>query len=234
MPLACIVPTRLRWRPWLVHQLDLLAPQLAADDAIVIVCDCDTMPPEVFEQAREQFGPRLTIVQLSYARADVPDGCVNRARRAGVAVTPLTHDVVEVDDHDPLERNALASIRTAFEAGADYVLSGRNRQQAIIEGPDRRLLLEVWPSFVSSYTPGAFARCELEPIAPRAIRRSLWEKLGGWNDAWPQGDLAMAQRAEAIGAKIECLMVPLATVTVDADSVSGQYRGQRPEPAEAG
>lgn len=229
MPLAVCIVTRRRWTPWLVHQLDLLAPQMASDDAMVLVVDCDTIPEDVFEQARDQFGSRLTIVQLSYARPEVPDACINRARNVGGAMAPAGYDLVEVDDHDPLATFALEQIREAFDAGAEYVF-GSYHQQAVLVMPDRREMTETWPDIVHQYTPGAFGRGEIDAIGLRAIKRGLWHKLGGWSETiWPCADKELAVRAEQAGAKIVCLAACLCTVTIDATSLSGEYRGVRPE-----
>jgi len=169
---------------------------------------------------------RLVWVDLNYARPVPPVACVNAARNAGAALAPAGCDLVEVDDHDLLEPLALAQIRHAFASGCDYVF-GDFHQQAIVESPDGRSVLETWPDVKHDYRPGGFTRGEIEAIGVRAIRRELWDRLGGWsNKVWPCADYDFATRAEAVGANIICLDQPLCTVTVEAESLSGEYRGE--------
>ncbi len=233
MPLALITPTRRRWH-WLARQAKILAEQLDPADRWIVVCDDDRPPANVWEEIEDHLGhQRLVLVCLRYARPIPPAACVNRARNVGAAMAPADYNIVEVDDHDLLEPFALSQIRHALEAGYEYVF-GDFHQQALIELSDGRAVLEAWPDVKHDYRPGGFARHEIEAIGVRAIQRSLWERLGGWrNDVWPCADYDFAQRAEADGAQIVCLEQPLCTVTVEAESLSAEYRGGSKEKGES-
>jgi hypothetical protein len=223
--LALITPTRCRWQ-WLTHQADIVAAQLDHDDRWIVVCDGEGPPADAWGEIEGRIGrERLVLLSLGYARQVPPAGCVNRARNAGAALAPPGYDLVEIDDHDLLETSALERIRQAFAAGADYVF-GNFHQQALVELPDGRAVLEAWPDVKHDYRPGDFTRHEIEAIGVRAIRRLLWDRLGGWSSTvWPCADYEFAQRAEAAGARIVCLDEPLCTVTIDPESMAASYRG---------
>jgi hypothetical protein len=231
--LSIITPTRRRWH-WLARQAEILAGQLGPADRWIVVGDNDGPPADAWNDVARKVGhERLILIDLSYARPVPPAGCVNVARNAGAALAPAGCDIVEVDDHDLLEPFALSEIRHAFEAGYDYVFADFH-QQALVELPDGRAAIETWPDVKHDYRRGGFARHEIEAIGVRAIRRELWDRLGGWsNTVWPCADYDLAQRAEAAGARVVCLEQPLCTVLIDPESLSaenrrGGYEGESP------
>lgn len=217
----------------LYEQAVRLAPQMHPEDCWVVVVDNDVPPQgKLFDQINGMIGAeRLHWVLLQYLRQSVPVACVNHARNVGGAMAPAGFDIVEVDDHDLLENDALEQIREAFDNGADYVYGGYHQRTFIYGHPSGKIMVEPWVDVIRSYSPGGFERNDLgsDGIGPRAIRRSLWDNLGGWSlDVWPQADKDFALRAERSGAQIHCIEKPLCTVTIDADSLSGEYRGVNP------
>ena len=231
MNLAIITPTRRRWKA-LEEQAIRLAPQLGVEDRWIIVIDQDHSPSsQVVERFNQLIGiERLVWCLLCYQRSDPPVACVNRARNVGAALAPPGYALVELDDHDLIDKYALSEIRHALEAGADYVFGGY-KQRALFPTAGGKVLIEIWPDITRSYSPGGFARDEMgaDAIGLRAIRRELWDKLGGWRlDVWPCADKDFARRAERAGASIVCLELPLCTVTIEGDSLSAEYRGRNP------
>ncbi|HEV3006477.1 MAG TPA: glycosyltransferase family A protein [Pirellulales bacterium] len=224
--LALITPTRGRWQ-WLTRQAEIVAAQLHEHDRWIVVCDNDWPPADVWDEIEGRIGhEQLVSIALNYARPVPPVACVNRARNSGAAMAPPSYDIVEVDDHDLLKPGALERIRGAFAAGADYVF-GDFHQQALVELPDGRAVLESWPDVKHVYLPGGFTRHEIEAIGVRAIRRELWDRLGGWSETvWPCADYDFAQRAEAAAARIVCLVEPLCTVLIDPESLAANFRGR--------
>lgn len=235
MNLAVITPTRRRWQA-LEEQAARLAPQLGPDDRWIIVIDQDHSPSgRLVEQFNQWIGAeRLVWCLLCYLRPDPPVARVNHARNAGAALAPPGAHIVELDDHDLIENYALSEVRRAFDAGYDYVFGGY-KQRALFQAPGGKLLSETWPNVAHAYSPGGFARNDLgaDGIGLRAVRRELWNKLGGWRlDVWPCADKDFARRAEQSGAQIICLEMPLCTVTIEGDSLSAEYRGQNPTSSE--
>jgi len=217
----------------LYEQATRIAPQLEPDDCWVIVVDGD-IPPQgkLLTAINSLIGEhRLYWVLLHYLRQAVPVARVSHARNVGGAMAPAGFDIVEVDDHDPVEPKTLELVRKAFDDGADYVF-GNYRQRSFIYGhPSGRVMVEPWQDVRRSYSPGGFERNDIgaDGIGLRAIRRSLWDKLGGWSlDVWPQADKDFALRAERAGASIACLPEFLCTVTIEPDSLSATYRGINP------
>jgi hypothetical protein len=144
-------------------------------------------------------------------------------------LAPVGAALVEIDDHDLVESHALDEFRLALANDYDYVF-GWHRQQAVLAGPQGRDYLEPWPDVRHQYIRGGFERGEIDAIGPRGIRRSLWDKLGGWDpNVWPRADKDFAIRAERAGAAIACLELPLATVTIEPDSLSAVFRGHAPQ-----
>lgn len=232
MSLAIITPTRRRMHA-LYEQAIRLAPQLRDDDCWVIVIDQDEPPQgKMLDKFNQLIGEtRLHWCLLHYLRSSVPVARVSHARNVGVAMAPAGFDIVEVDDHDPIEPNALELIRSAFDDGADYVFGGYHQRSFIYGHPSGRVMVEPWVDVTRSYAPGGFERNDLgsDGIGLRAIRRSLWDRLGGWSlSVWPQADKEFALRAERAGANIRCLPDFLCTISIDADSLSGQFRGVNP------
>lgn len=216
--LAILTPTRGRWDQ-LLEQAQTLKPQLGHDDLWIIGCD-----RSADEDAAIQIAFMIEPRQNCWIHFDyLHESNVNRLRNALAAFAPPTHDIVELDDHDTIAPHALSEIRHALEAGYDYVF-GWHRQVVAIEQPDGSLQDEVWPTVERDYTPGAFARHEYDAIGLRAIRRSLWDKLGGWGTRFPGGHYDLAQRAEALGARIVCLQTSLCAVRVEPEhSICGLY-----------
>lgn len=235
MKLAIVTPTVGRWW-WLKQQAAALAPQMQDGDVWIVAVDNVEADNEAVKQITELVGfERMIWLTLNYACGGHPVGCVNRARNAATAMAPLDCDIVEADDHDILEPDALARIRDALAFGnvavADYVFASFH-QQAVIDTPGGRQLLEPWPDVVHDYKPYSFCRRDIEAIGVRAFRRYLWDRLGGWNqDTWPCGDYDFAQRVECGDYRIACLPEPLCTVTIEPLSLSAIYRGQSPEVA---
>lgn len=225
--LAIVTPTRRRWH-WLSEQANRLAGQLHGDDRWIVAIDNDRPPPGVRNEIEHQVGKsRLVWLECHYARPNPPAACVNRLRNAATALASSTAAVMELDDHDLLEPYALSEIRAALEAGYDYVF-GWHCQQAVVESPDRATTIARWPDVRHCYSPGAFERGEIEVIGVRAFTRELWNRLRGWStEVWPGGDYDFALRAERAGARIACIEQPLVTVTVEAESLSAEYRGGR-------
>lgn len=232
MSLAIVTPTRQRMHA-LYEQAVRLAPQLKDDDCWIIIVDADQFPyGKLFEGIVNMIGEqRLYWCCLHYLRSSVPVARVNYAHNAGVAMAPAGFDIVEVDDHDQIEPNALELIRSAFDDGADYVFGGYHQRSFIYGHPSGRVMVEPWVDVTRTYSPGGFVRNDLgsDGIGLRAIRRTLWDRLGGWSlSVWPQADKDFALRAEYAGANIRCLPDFLCTVSIDADSLSGQFRGVNP------
>jgi hypothetical protein len=225
--LAVITPTRRRWH-CLSEQANRLASQLHADDHWLIGTDNDRPPAHIRATIERLIGQeRLMWIECRYARPNPPVACVNRLRNATTALAPSTAGIVELDDHDLLEPYALSEIRAALAAGYDYVF-GWHYQQAVVDLPDGQTAIERWPDVCHHYSPGGFKRGEIDAIGVRAFTRELWNELGGWSTAiWPGGDYDFALRAERAGARIACIEQPLATVTIEAESLSAEFRGER-------
>lgn len=231
MNLAIVTPTRNRWSAML-EQTKRIAAQIGPDDYWIIVIDQDNPPSgKFYDEFTNLIGvKRLYWALLHYLREDPPVARVNYAHNVGAALAPPGCAVVEVDDHDFIEPNALSDVRHALEAGYDYVF-GCYKQQALIPTPTGKILCEPWPTVTRSYQKGGIERGDLgtDGIGLRAIRRELWDKLGGWRlDVWPCADKDFAIRAERAGASITCLESALCTVTVEGDSLSATYRGVNP------
>jgi hypothetical protein len=223
-PLAIITPTRRRW-PFLLRQAAALAPQLSPEDRWIIGIDNDEPEPSVVDRIHELVGDRLVVwAHFAYERPEPPFGIVNRLRNALAAFAPDESHLVELDDDDLIERDALAEFRAAFAAGYDYIF-GWHRTVCMLEHPNGEIVLEKWPDERPIYQTGAFVRRECQPCGVRAIRRSTWEKLAGWQlDCWPAGNIQFAMRAEAEGAAILCVEKPLCEVTIALDGISTRYR----------
>ena len=218
MPLAIITPTRGRF-PFLIEQARALAPQLGDGDLWLIGCDNSRPSPTTMAAIAETVPrPFLAWVDLEYAH----ESTVDRVANALAAFAPPAHDIAEVDDHDPLVPDALSEIRHAFEAGYEYVFGWHEQRIRIEAGGD----WERWPTVERDYTVGAFARHEYDAIGLRAVRRSLWDKLGGRDSQkFPFGHYDLGVRAEAAGASIVCLQKALCTVTVEPEwSICGLLR----------
>lgn len=231
MNLAIITPTRRRWSA-VLEQAQRLSAQIGADDRWIIVIDNDSPPDaKIHEKLKELIGPeRLAFCLLHYMREEVPVARVNYAHNVGVQMAPPGYGIVELDDHDPLEPNALSELRHALEAGYDYVF-GNYKQRALFPTPTGRVISETWPNVTRTYQSGGIERGELgtDGIALRAFTRELWDKLGGWDvRVWPCADKDFAIRAERSGANIVCLDAFLCTVTIEGDSLSANYRGVNP------
>lgn len=224
MPLAIITPTRERW-PFLREQSRAIRPQLAPDDVWLI--GSDEGEPCHADINYEMAGIDVPAAQVILCRFDYrqrpPEGrgVVDRLANSLAAFAPPTHDLVEIDDHDPIAPDGLSEIRHAFAAAYDFVF-GWHQQRVKID-PDGPF--EAWPTIERDYTPGAFARHEFDAIGLRAVRRSLWDKLGGRDSSkFPFGHYDLAVRAEALGARIVCLQKPLCTVTIEPEnSICGLF-----------
>lgn len=229
MNLAVTTPTRDRWQ-WLAMQAGRLLPQLGERDQWIIVADVDPFPADLGEQMVREFGSRLTVVELSYARSHPPFGRVNRARNVAAAMAECGAAIVELDDHDLIEPGALDAIREAIDAGADYVF-GDVRQQALVDCPDGRTLIETWPDVHRGYVPGRLDECIVDGLGVRAISRLAWDAVGGWNPAaWPGGDRDMATRIEGFGLRVVHLPQLLCIITHDPDGVTAKYASPRGQP----
>lgn len=230
MKLAIVTPTVGRWW-WLKQQAASLAPQMIDGDVWIIAVDNAEADNEAIREITQLVGfERVIWLTLNYASSGHPIGCVNRARNAATAMAPTDCDIVEADDHDILVPDALTRIRNAL-TGADYVFANFH-QQALIDTPDGRTLLEPWPDEVHSYTPGDFILHQVRAIGVRAFSRHVWQEIGGWDvSAWPCGDYEFARSVERLLFHVRCLPQPLCTVTIEPRSLSAIYRGQRPEVA---
>lgn len=211
--LAIVTPTRGRW-PHLIEQAHALAPQLGHDDLWIIGCDC-SFDGDAASKIAFIIEPRQTC-WLRFDYCDI--GCaVDRLANSLAAFAPPDLHIVEIDDHDRIEPYALSEIRHAFDAGYDYVF-GWHGQRVQIEQPDGTFAWEQWPTVKRQYTPGAFARREFDALGLRAVRRSLWDRLGGRDSRkFPLADYDMALQAEASGASIVCLQRALCCVTVEPE-----------------
>lgn len=227
MSLAIITPTRARWH-WLARQAAALAPQLSPDDRWIIGVDNDELDERYTDRIRELIGDRLLVwAHFCYERPEPPVGIVNRLRNALVSFAPLEANLVELDDDDILSPYALAEIRHGFDAGYDYVF-GWHKTVAMIESPNGEVVLEPWPDYRPRYQAGAFGRGDCQPCGVRAIRRDLWNWLGGWNvNIWPEGNMDFCLRAEAAGAAVLCVEKPMCEVCINLDGISTKYRRPR-------
>lgn len=224
MALAIITPTRQRWH-WLARQAAALAPQLSPDDRWIIGVDNDQPDERHTERIRELVGDRMLIwAHFCYERPEPPVGVVNRLRNSLVSFAEPEANIVELDDHDIAAKDALAEIRHAFEVGNEFVFSWHH-SDCLLEAPTGELLLEPWPDYRPHYTAGGFARGDCQPCGIRAVKRELWNRLGGWSpDVWPEGNMHFCMRAESAGAKICCIEKPLCRVLIDPDGISTRYR----------
>ena len=235
MNLAIVTPTRNRWQ-WLAQQAQRIAPQLGRDDLWIIVADNDA-PPQGFEEALTEMigGERLVFCLLGYRRYEPPFARVNYAHNVGASLAPAEHAIVEIDDHDLIEPDALPAVRKSLDEGADYVC-GWYKQDALITGPRGGRYIEPWPNAKPTYELGAFGSGTAGDCGAglRAIRRCIWNELGGWDtNVWPSADRDLAIRAEAIGVRIVCLPQFLCTVLIDPDGISATYKGGFPLEAAA-
>ena len=185
-------------------QCKRLSDQLGRLDSLVVVVD--SADPDVRGRVSyivESFGYLCFPIVISRGpRRKRPN--VGLARNAGVVLT-CSDVIVELDDHDLIEMTAIERIRSLVH-DYDYVFGACH-----VAG-------DAAGTIDPGYIPGAFARNECEPIGVRAIRRTLWDDLGGWDHRLTRGGcLDFAKRAEAAGAKIVCTATPLCTITLDID-----------------
>ena len=213
--LCVVTPTRKRWF-WLAKQAEALIPQLGPGDLWVIVVDNDEPNAELLEAIMGKLGTRAVAITLHYARPNPPVGCVNRARNIG-ALMSGGRDIVEVDDHDVVEPDALKHVREALDAGAHYVY-GDCHSNALIQVTEGSFVQETWPDI-----KGPFGE-EREVIGLRAMCRDAWLAIGGWGIAWPGGDQEMFHEVVDSGLCVLHLDRFLCTVLTVPDSISGMNR----------
>ena len=153
---------------------------------------------------------------------------MNVAHNVGASLAPPEHAIVEIDDHDLIEPGALDTVRKALADGADYVF-GWYKQAAIITGPRGGRYIEPWPWVKPTYELFGFTAERMGDggAGMRAIRRSIWNRLGGWDvNKWPSGDRDLAKRVEGVTAEIVCLPQYLCEVLIDPDGISATYKGE--------
>lgn len=222
--LTVVTPTRSRWS-WLANQAERLSKQLGPNDRWIVVVDNDEPNDDSLELVGELCGDWLNLILIHSGQEEDHRNGVTRAYNVGVALSPQDTAIVDVDDHDLLEPMALSHIRMALEAGAHYVF-GNAYQQAIIPAPDGvSRLLETWPDMTRVYSPGDFAAGKISVLGPRAYSSAVRRIIGPWRDGdWPTPDMGFARRVEEAWLHIACLPVFLSTITIDPDSISGQWR----------
>lgn len=174
----------------------------------------DGSTDETIEQLRqlERTLPKLNVVTLFKNQG------VGYARRIGVACTPVGCIVVEVDDHDLLDPQALKRLEICFDnPGVQfaYGLFDHVSEEGVRSAGKGK----------PSYSAGLFrrSRCWCEGI--RAYRRSLYWAVGGhYPSRSPAVDYDLALRMEdALGCTgIVCIQERLGWIRDSACSISGQ------------
>jgi glycosyltransferase involved in cell wall biosynthesis len=203
--LDIVTPTYARPRE-MIGLARTLAPQLSENDRWIVVDDASPDPLDLTSLSGEigtAAEHQLLLVRLSYMRTADSVGTIQRARATGVSCTRPNAWIVEIDDHDWPEPNAIELIRQSIRAGALFVYGDvrwcdeEGRGNKIFRKPD--------------YTPFLLRDhlCPAEGL--RAYPRWLYDKVGGyrWSGPlglhgceFPAGDYALYTRMElALGGK---------------------------------
>lgn len=191
----------------LIEQGKRIGPQMQPDDRWIIVDDASNEIPNWRTEilpSLESVG-QLFVAGLTYAKGSRPRSHVNRARDFGVRAARLNSWIVEIDDHDLIRPECLASIRETIVRGAcfvygDYVLKGE-------ETPIRK----------KDYEPFYFRERGNPAVGVRAYPAWLYHVAGGYKwrgpiavggNEFPAGDYGLFVRMEAFAGGQGFFRVP--------------------------
>jgi len=176
-----------------------LGPQLSPADRWIVVDDAPNKPAPFSDLAHSLEHPEAFMgVRLSYVR-NGRTGTVNQAREAGCRLARPDAWIVEVDDHDIVEPDALAAVRDAICRGAVFVYG--DVQWCTEDGRLGRTFRKP------DYHPYLFRdeMCPAEGV--RAFPKWLYEAAGGYRwsgepglhkNEFPAGDYALYTRMELL------------------------------------
>jgi hypothetical protein len=225
--LDIVTPTRNRPTE-LITQAKRLGPQLFGCDRWIVVEDAsDESPMPVMELTRylPSLGS-LFAISLTYQRSQYIGG-VNRARHVAVSVARPDAWIVEVDDHDYVSSEALATVREAIVYGAAFIYADCRHRDAdggvigVYAKPDYEpFLLSV-------------GSCPCEGL--RAYPKRLYDAVGGYRfhgrhgvvgeNEYPAGDYGLFMRMEQYLGGVGFVHVPsvLADTHKIASGITGQF-----------
>ncbi len=187
----------------LLEQAERLTPMLGPGDRWIVVDDASPKPVDVRElwmkfskeqrtrTAGEEPGPLggpLVYTTLAYVKEYHPAETVNRARHVGCSLARQNAWIVELDDHDVIQPDALDAIRQNIAAGYTF-LFGDHRSI----GPDGMIGdIQVQPE----YKPFLFRDGAAHAFGVRAFPKLLYDAVGGYR--W-DGELGEYEGNEAPG-----------------------------------
>lgn len=120
-PALDIVTVTCNRQPELLEQAKRIGPQMAEFDRWIVVDDASDRGIDARQLAAAMgHVDQLLIVPLCYAKGEAI-GTVNRARHVGCSLARNESLIVEIDDHDWLEPDALQLVRDAAMAGGNVI-----------------------------------------------------------------------------------------------------------------
>lgn len=174
----------------LMEQSRRLAGQLFPQDRWIVVDDASrdgAIDPRTLIEPLphpEQF----LGVALSFIR-QFPRETVTRARHLAASLARPDAWIVEIDDHDWLERQALDAVRVAICRGATAIYGDVQLYAGMAAGP-----IEHKPD----YAPDLFGDCN-PTSGLRAYPAWLYRAVGGYQDSeFPAGEYGLFRRFEEI------------------------------------
>lgn len=198
--------------PSMLRQAEALCPQFMPGDRWIVVDDASSASQISFGDlaARMPAPENFSGVALSYARNDRVD-TVNFAREVGCRSARPGSWIVEIDDHDYVEPDALQAVRDAICRGAVFVYG--DVQWCLEDGRLGRLFRK--PDYRPYLLRDEMCPCE----GVRAFPKWLFEAAGGYrwfgaNDdvrgnMFPAGDYNLYTRMELLTEGTGFYRIPL-------------------------
>lgn len=219
----------------LMKQAELLAPQLGPNDRWLIANDAGTMPERMPWDIGALIGEEnLFFVGLNYKRTS-PMGTVNRARHSICSLARPGAWIVELDDHDFIEPEALARVRDAICSGAMFVYG----DTVPVDESGKRD-----PYKKETYRPWLLrdSHCPCEGV--RAFPQFLYAVSGGYRfygdfapnqNEFPAGDYGLFLRLELLTRATGFVRVPhvLCLTPKVTGGISTRYGAQQANMAHA-
>jgi len=181
------------------QQAARLIPQLGPDDRWIVVDDAPNQAAPFNELAHQMAVPgNFMGIRLSYVRSGQV-GTVNQAREVGCRLARPGAWILEIDDHDIVEPDALGAVRDAICRGAVFVYG--DVQWCLEDGRLGRTFRKP------DYRPYLFRdeMCPAEGV--RGFPKFLFEAAGGYRwhgplglhgNEFPAGDYALYTRMELL------------------------------------
>ncbi len=237
--LDVVTPTYARTQS-LMEQAERLTPLLGPRDRWIVVDDASPEPldsrllwmqfsPEqrarkVTDGVKPQPGGPLLHVLLTYCKDGGPADTVNRARATGCSLARRSAWIVELDDHDVIQPDALDAIRQNIAEGYVF-LYGDHRSR----GPDGMIGdVLVQPD----YKPWLFRDGAAHAFGVRAFPKLLYDAAGGYRwdgklgevegNECPAGDYCLQLRMEHFcgGEGFARIPIPLCHAQKCPDSIT--------------